>query len=123
MKCKYVTRVHEPRKQHHDDERLEQVDGQYYWPVGLIEEHPNAFMLVKMGIAEPADDECRLAAAMSSVEMASAQRQQQMVSKGILPDDYQRYLDGEILGYDANGNDIPGPNYIEPDDEEEDDDE
>ena len=72
--------------------------------------------------AVPADDECTAAAAMSTAEMKAAQRQQEPVSKGIHPDDYQRYFDGEITGYDIDGNDIPGPNYIEPDEDDDDDD-
>lgn len=120
MKCKYIVRVHEPRKEHHKAKGLENVGGQYYWPVGTIEDHPKAYMLVRMGVAEPADDECRLRAAMSTDDMKHAQRQQELVSKGIEPDDYQRYLDGEILGYDEDGNDIPGPNYKEPENGDED---
>ena len=117
MKCRYVVRVHEPRKEHQGDANLEKVGDQYYWPVGTIESHPKAFMLVRMGVAEPADDECRLRSAMSTGEMKTAQRQHDMVSKGIDPNDYQRYLDGEILGYDTDGNDIPGPNYIDHDED------
>jgi hypothetical protein len=118
MRCKYIMRVAEPRKQHQDDERLEKVGESFYWPVGTVEDHPKAYMLVRMGVAEPDDDECRLAAAMTSTEMKTAQRQHELVSKGIQPDDYQRYLDGEIVGYDEDGNDIPGPNYVEPEQED-----
>ena len=124
MKCRYLFRVHEPRKEHHDDPRLECEDGVYYWPVGTEEEHPKAYIHVRNGMAEAADDECRLRAAKSTEEMNLAGRQYEMVNKGIQPEDYQRYLDGEILGYDVDGNDIPGPNYKPPEDtEDEDDDE
>lgn len=117
MKCRYVIEVHEPREQYWGDERLECRNGRYFWPVGTVEEHPRAYMLVRMGVAEPEDDECRLRAAMTTGEMKLAQRQQSLVSKGIHPDDYQRFLDGEISGYDEDGNDIPGPNWKGDDDE------
>ena len=121
MRCKYRVAILEPRPEFQDDERLEKINGQFYWPVGTEEEHPKAYRLVRMGIAEPADDECRLRAAMSTQEMKLAGRQYEMVSKGIQPEDYQRYLDGEILGYDEDGNDVPGPNWkdTEAEDDEE----
>ena len=87
--------------------------GKFWYPAGTVLEDPRAYRLVQMGVAEPADEECTLRACMTKAEMKTAQRQQEMVAKGIAPEDYQRYLDGEILGYDAEGNDIPGPNAIE----------
>jgi hypothetical protein len=96
-----------------NDERLVVVDGVTYWPEGSIIEDPRAYRLVQMGVAEPADSECVFAAGMSTERMALAQQQQELVANGIHPDDYQRYLDGEITGYDENGKDIPGPNYKE----------
>lgn len=101
-----------------DADGQELRDGERWWPVGSIIDHPDAYRLVKMGVAKPADSECTLSAGMSTDQMATAQRQQEMVAKGIHPDDYQRYLDGEILGYNAEGFDIPGPNYIEETDDE-----
>ena len=95
-----------------DDERQVVRGGMRYWPAGTVLEDSRAFRLVQMGVAEPADTECTMRAAMTKTEMKAAQRQQEMVSKGIQPDDYQRYLDGEILGYEADGSDIPGPNYV-----------
>ena len=95
------------------DERLIVVDGVKYWPECSIIDDPRAYRLVQMGVAEPADPECTVAAGMTTQQMQMAQRQQELVARGIHPDDYQRYFDGEILGYDADGNDIPGPNYKE----------
>ncbi len=118
MRCKYLIAVLEPRPEFHDDERLEVVDGHHYWPIGTVEDHPKAYRLVRMGIAEPDDDECRLVAAVSTQDMKAAGKQYEMVSKGIEPDDYQRYLDGEILGYDTAGNDLPGPNWKRKEDED-----
>ena len=105
-----------------EDDRIKtRNDGTRYWPEGTILEDPRAYRLVQMGMGEPADDECTLSACMSSAEMKAAQIKSEMVGKGIHPDDYQRYLDGEIIGYDENGDDIPGPNYIERDSDDDDD--
>jgi len=93
-------------------------DGKWYFPAGYITDLPDCYRLVQMGVAEPADEECTLRACMTSAEMKAAQRQQDMVGKGIHPDDYQRYLDGEIIGYDEDGNDLPGPNWQEEDDDD-----
>ena len=122
MKCRYVIDVEEPRKQFWDDERIViRENGQHVWPVGTVEDHPRAYRLVRNGVAEPADDECRLMAAMSSSDMAKAQRNQVPFGKGIQPEDYQRFFDGEILGYDVDGNDIPGPNWKDEEDDDDDD--
>jgi len=95
-------------------------DGKLYFPKGTILEGPRAFRLVQMGVAIPADPECTLAANRTTEQMKTAQIHQEMLSKGIQVQDYQRYLDGEILGYDVEGDDIPGPNW--PEDEEDSDD-
>ncbi len=123
MKCRYLFDVPEPNKAHWDKEGcVLREDGAHVWPAGTVEEHPKAFWRVRMGDSEPADDECRLAAGMSTSEQKRATKHQGAVQKGIQPEDYQRYFDGEILGYDENGDDIPGPNYIPPEDDEDDDD-
>ena len=41
-------------------------------PAGTIIDHPDAWQLVQNGHAEPADDECNIAAAMTQAEMAEA---------------------------------------------------
>ena len=126
MKCEYLHDVHEPRPLiFNDPERQKKMverGGQWYWPAGTIEEHPKAYILVRMGTAKPADDECTLAAAMSTPQQATAQKHNEVVRKGIHPDDYQRYFDGVITGYDIDGNDIPGPNWDGGREDDEDDD-
>ena len=101
-----------------DDRIREDDDGREYWPAGTVLDDPRAYLLVGCGVAEPADAECVARANKTSQEMASAQRKYEMFAKGIQEEDYQRYLDGELIGYDAEGKDIPGPNYIDDDDEE-----
>ena len=123
MKCRYIVDIIEPRKQFYNHEGVKRrEDGRYVWPAGTVEDHPNAYLRVRMGDSEPADDECRLAAAMSSQEMKTAQRISGAVRAGIEPVDYQRFFDGENLGYDSEGEDVPGPNYVPPEDDDDDDD-
>lgn len=100
-----------------DDPQMVEKDGKRWWPVGSIIEDPRAYKLVALGVAEPADEECAQRVAMTPAQMKEAQRRQAMFSKGIQPEDYDRYESGEILGYDENGEDIPGPNYQEDEDE------
>ena len=52
---------------------------------GDIVAHDDAYRLVQMGIAEPADDYCRKRAGMTDAQMADAQRR------------YKRVVTGEIL--------------------------
>lgn len=106
-----------------DDRVITLDDGRRVLPAGTIIEDDRAFRLVQMGMAEPADEECTLRASMNTADMKAAQAKQTMLSKGIHPDDYQRFLDGEIQGYDADGGDIPGPNWIPATDEDNEDDE
>lgn len=87
------------------------------WPAGSIIEDERAYRLVQMGVAEPADEDCEARAAMTPAQMKEAQRRQAIFAQGIQPEDYDRFENGEILGYDENGEDIPGPNYQEDDDE------
>jgi len=103
------------------DDRLILINGVKHFPAGSIIDHPDAYMLVKMGTAKPADAECTAAAGMTSEQQAVAQRMQVLVAKGIHPDDYQAYFDGQMIGYDANGDWLPGPNYTDQYDDEDDD--
>jgi hypothetical protein len=44
-----------------------------FWKQGAILDRPDSFMLVRMGIAEAVDDECKQRASMSAAEFAKAQ--------------------------------------------------
>jgi hypothetical protein len=85
--------------------------------IGTIIDHPEAWLLVQLGYAEPADDECAAKANMTPERMRIAQEECEMRERGIHPDDRDAYRSGEMTGYDADGNPIPGPN-AEPDGEE-----
>ena len=92
------------------------------WKVGAIFDAPNAFRYVQMGICESVDDECAKRANMTEKRMAAAIHAYERMSRGIHPDDFQRYDDGQIVGYNADGSDIPGPNAATVDDDDDDDD-
>ena len=84
----------------------------HYWDCGAVIEHPDAWKLVNMGVAEPADDECRAKCGMTAEQMQAAQHAARRLSAGILPQDFRKFDSGEILGYrPEDGRYIPGPNY------------
>lgn len=100
-----------------------------FWKVGAILD-PNThgpaladcWMLVRQGCAEPVDDECDAKSGrMSRAKLDAAQQAYTRVAKGIAPEDYELFDDGEILGYEANGDYIKGPNWKEPEPEPEED--
>jgi len=51
-------------------------------PAGTIIDHPDAWQLVRNGHAEPADEECRIAAAMTQAEMDAAKARYQRIAVG-----------------------------------------
>lgn len=88
-----------------------------FWKVGAVIDHPKAHFLVQNGCAEPADDECRDAAGMTAESAAEAQRVYERTNKGIHPDDFEDFDAGRMVGYDGEGNPIPGPNAATFDDD------
>ncbi len=115
MKCKLVTEisagVHNPEP--------------YGTPLlpGHIIDLPKAFRLVQMGVAEPADDECRIRANRTEEQMAEAQRRYPAIAEGICPEDREDFFAGKMDGYNDDGSSIPGPNAGQDEDEEENEDE
>lgn len=49
------------------------VDGHRCWNEGAVIDHPQAYLLVRNGVAEPADEECKKRAGMSSDQMKVSQ--------------------------------------------------
>lgn len=112
MKCQLVIALQAPNP---DGERLPNIT----LPVGHVVDHPEAYRLVRHGVANPLDDECRRWAGMTPEQIAAAQHAYRRVEKGIAPEDYAAFDAGEMLGYDDDGEWVPGPNYTgEPEDEE-----
>jgi hypothetical protein len=83
----------------------------HYWDRGAIIDDPDAWKLVRFGVAEPADEECREKAGMTPEQMQVAQHAARRLNAGIHPQDVRKYDNGEILGYRPDGKYIPGPNY------------
>ena len=82
-------------------------------------------MLVEMGVAVPADEECAIKAGMSHEAIRAAQNAYERLAHGIAPEDFAKFDAGEIAGYNPDGSYIPGPNAkseitdaTEPEDEE-----
>ncbi len=88
-------------------------------PAGTIIDNPNAYLLVQIGMAEAADEECEKKANRTPAQLNQARYEYSRTKKGIHPDDYARYDAGEIDGYNGDGTTKPGPNAI-PEEEESD---
>lgn len=80
-------------------------------PAGTILEHPRSWKLVRMGVAESADDECTAKVDRTTAQLAEAQRAARR--SRIHPDDYDAFEAGEMIGYYDDGSPIPGPNATE----------
>ena len=87
--------------------------GVFVWKLGGILDHPGAFHQVGLGNAVPFDDECKAAANMTEAQMEMAQLKQDMVGKGIHPDDYDDYLAGNFTHYGPDGEKIASPEVAE----------
>jgi hypothetical protein len=81
-------------------------------PAGWEIENPDVWKLVCMGVAEPADEECEEAVAkrMTDSDLWQARIAQRRVAKGIHPEDYEEFENGEMDGYAPDGSHILGPN-------------
>lgn len=95
-----------------------------FWRLGAILERPDSYMLVRLGVAEPADEECQIAASMTTAQRAAAQHASRRLAAGIHPEDFGLY-DAEIItGYNPDGTFKPGPNFDQlPDNTEDEEDE
>jgi len=82
-------------------------------PKGTLIEHRQAALLVRMGVAEPVDDECKKAANMTPEKTAAAAKAYNRLEKGIAPEDFKAFDQGVMCGYNPDGSWIPGPNYEE----------
>lgn len=79
-------------------------------PVGEVIEHPDAYMLVRHGCAEPADEECAKAADVTPEQWQTAYEVYGRADAGIHPDDFWAWNKGLMRGYNPDGSWKPGPN-------------
>lgn len=92
-----------------------------FWKVDAIISLPDCWRAVEMGWAVPADDECDKASGRRTpLQHAASQQAYERLTRGIHPDDFEKFDSGQILGYKPNGDYIPGPNWVEPSEEDED---
>lgn len=90
-------------------------------PIGTVIEDPQAYMLVRMGVAEPADAECEAAHGLTADQLAEARRVYPRTEAGIAPEDFELWDAGVIVGYNPDGSYKPGPNWVEPDEDDDED--
>lgn len=79
-------------------------------PAGTVIDHPDAYRMVKQGVAVPHDEECDRRANMNKQQQQAAQYAAKRTSLGIAPEDFPAYDRGEMVGYYGDGSSIPGPN-------------
>lgn len=91
-------------------------------PAGTVTDRPDAYKLVRAGVAEAVDDECREAANMTPAEWQAAYLAYPRTAAGIHPEDFAAWNEGRMRGYKPDGSFIPGPNADEDLDLAEDDD-
>lgn len=84
-----------------------------YWPAGTEYETQKAAFFVRQGMAEPADEECAVAAAMTDDEKRKVQHAYRRQALGIIPKDWKLFDAGYIAGYDSDGEYLPGPKWDE----------
>lgn len=78
-------------------------------PAGTVIDHPDAYKLVQIGCAEPADEECQRRHGRTPEQLAAARHAYRRVSAGIAPEDYEAFDEGIMAGYTPEGEWIPGP--------------
>jgi hypothetical protein len=74
-------------------------------------DHADAWKLVQLGCAEPADEECDRKAGMTAEQRTAAQHASLRAERGIIPEDFVAYDSGVMTGYQPDGSWIPGPNF------------
>jgi len=96
------------------------------WPVGtefgdeltpvIVPGHgglmPHALFMCLVGQAHPSDEECLQATGKTEADLRTIQAAYHLAHHGYhKQQDHQLALQGVILGYDAEGKPIPGPNW------------
>jgi len=87
-------------------------------PAGTIIDHPNAFLLVQIGMAVSMDEECEAKADRTPEQLKQARYEHLRTKTGIHPDHYHLYDSGQVLGYNPDGSYKPGPNFVKNEEEE-----
>mgnify|MGYP001574454573 CR=1 FL=1 len=112
MKCR-LTREREVHEAIAPPELIAQCErrGNFLFaPVGTLIDDQQAAMLVLMGVAEAADDECAAATVRTPEQIEAAKTALVKLEARIDPADFAAFDAGEMIGYDVDGNIVPGPN-------------
>ncbi len=83
--------------------------GRWYWRTDVVFDQETARetqLHVGMGNAEPVDDEAKRVCVNYMTNWDARLKAREALSKGIAPEDLERFHSGELLGYDDDGNDI-----------------
>jgi hypothetical protein len=123
LKIKFIRSDNGVARAYDIEQYADQIDrssGHPHWKLGAIVDVDlrGAQLLVGNGDCEPADAEAEEACKGWKIKRKEVLLSREMLAKGIEPEDRERYRAGIILGYDADGNDIPGPNWTEPEEDE-----
>ena len=102
MKCRLTCEANCKRSPQYPDGKMQE---------GTVIDHPDAWRIVRRGMAVPEDDECRERCGMNNAQIALAQKAHERLAAGIHPDDFDAYESGAMVGYNADGSWKPGPNY------------
>jgi hypothetical protein len=116
MKCMLIAEkeIYEPGAPRELVSQCERRGKHLFAPAGTLLDDPNCWLIVKMGQAIPADDECREKVDMTAEQMDAAQKAARRLAAGIAPEDYAKFDEGQIVGYNADGSYKPGPNWKQP---------
>lgn len=93
MKCKTLRETQSPNPEFSWDAceaskrsgKPYDVPREFTRPPGYVIDHPDAWRLVRCGVAIPEDDECRVAADMTEEQMKAAQASYAMTVEGLQP--------------------------------------
>lgn len=117
---------HEEQWEYRDTFRNGEMMQVPFWKPGAILDMPDVWVLVRQGVAEPADDACMQRAFRTPEEMKVAQHAYKRLAAGIDPNDFKLFDESVIVGYEGDGSFKPGPNFhlldkirgADPDDDE-----
>ncbi len=102
---------HEAAWEYRQTMRNKRMQAVPFFKRGAILEEPNCFMLVEMGCALPADKECQEACGMTPDQIRSACKAYDRLALGIHPSNFEAFDRGEMVGYNPDGSNKPGPNF------------
>ena len=82
-----------------------------YFPAGTVYDRTPLYF-IEHGLAEPANEEARIACGLTEDELKARQLTHRRVAAGIQPDDFVLFDAGVIVGYEPEtGEYRPGPNW------------